>query len=117
MTHRIAVVGSGYVGTVVAACFAHLGNAVVALEVDPLKVATLSRGTVPFYEPGLGALLTAAQSSRRLRFTDSYADAIENSDVVFICVGTPPRDDGKPDLTYIRSVAQSLALTIQHHPA
>ncbi len=112
---RIAVIGSGYVGTVVAACFAHLGHEVVGLEIDRRKLATLREGSAPFYEPGLEDLLAAGTQSGLLRFTDSYHDAMASSDVVFICVGTPPNPDGTPDLRYVHAVASSVASTIEHY--
>ena len=112
---RIAVVGSGYVGTVVAACFAHLGHDVVGLEVDRHKLATLREGSAPFYEPGLEDLLAAGTQNGLLRFTDSYREAMASSDVVFICVGTPPNPDGTPNLRYIHAVASSVASTIEHY--
>ena len=112
---RIAVVGSGYVGTVVAACFAHLGHDVVGLEVDRHKLATLREGSAPFYEPGLEDPLAAGTQNGLLRFTDSYREAMASSDVVFICVGTPPNPDGTPNLRYIHAVASSVASTIEHY--
>ena len=86
---RVAVIGSGYVGTVVAACLAHVGHSVVGVESDPEKLSALQRGEVPFYEPGLEGYLTSGIAEGRLRFTADFADAMNSSDVVFVCVGTP----------------------------
>jgi nucleotide sugar dehydrogenase len=115
MTRRIAVVGSGYVGTVVAACFAHLGHDVVGLEVDAGKLVSLRNGAAPFHEAGLDDLITRGISGGRLRFTESYPDAMESSDIVFICVGTPPRPDGSADMSHVEMAAHSMAATTRHH--
>ncbi len=115
MSRRIAVVGSGYVGTVVAACFAHVGHNVIGLEVDPVKLDALNDARAPFYEPGLDELLAAGTESGRLRFTDSYPDAVTNSELIFICVGTPPRSDGSPNTDYVEQAVRSIADSIQHY--
>ena len=115
MKERIAVIGSGYVGTVVAACFAYLGHDVVGLEIDQDKLAALSGGAAPFYEPGLDDLLAKGISADRLRFTDSYPDAMESSEIVFICVGTPPRPDGSADMSHIEASAHSMASNSRQH--
>jgi UDPglucose 6-dehydrogenase len=114
MTNRIAVIGSGYVGTVVAACLAFIGHEVVGVESDPQKLALLSSGTVPFHEPGLAELLSAGLSGGLLRFTDDFADAMVNSDVVFVCVGTPSGPDGQPEMDAMLAVARSIAATLRH---
>lgn len=116
MKHRVAVIGSGYVGTVVAACLAHIGHTVVAVEVDEHKLASLQVGRVPFYEPGLDGLVAQALSTGLLRFTADFASAMSESRIVFICVGTPSGVDGRPDLSAMKAAAQSIArnLTTPH---
>jgi len=115
MDHRIAVVGSGYVGTVAAACFALAGHEVIAIESHPERLASLRDSTAPFYEPGLNELLRDVVGTGRLRFTSDYPEGIDNSEVVFICVGTPPGPDGHPDLSQVRSAAQSIARNLRSH--
>jgi UDPglucose 6-dehydrogenase len=89
MTQRLSVIGTGYLGATHAACMAELGYEVIGLDVDPAKVATLTGGTVPFYEPGLDEVLARNIAAGRLRFTTSFEEVGEFADVHFICVGTP----------------------------
>jgi UDPglucose 6-dehydrogenase len=112
MASRIAVIGSGYVGTVVAACLAHVGHQVIAVETDPQKLRQLSAGAVPFHEPGLEEYLTRTLSNGSLSFTDDFELAMRASDVVFVCVGTPPGHDGRPDLSAMLSVARAIAANL-----
>jgi UDPglucose 6-dehydrogenase len=112
---RIAVVGSGYVGTVVAACLAEVGHDVVGLEVDNAKLAQLRRGRPPFFEAGLEELTKRGLGSGRLRFTDDVQDAMDASDVVFLCVGTPPGPDGRPDMSAAESAARAIGGSLRHH--
>jgi UDPglucose 6-dehydrogenase len=105
---RIAVVGSGYVGLVAGACFAELGHQVVLVDNDTAKVAALQRGEVPIHERFLPELLARHRGSR-LSFTDNLAEAVRASAAVFIAVGTPPAEDGQADLSYVESVARSIA--------
>ncbi|MFA5117933.1 MAG: UDP-glucose/GDP-mannose dehydrogenase family protein [Candidatus Omnitrophota bacterium] len=106
---KVAVIGAGYVGLVTAVCFAELGNRVVCVDNDPGKIALLKKGHVPIYEPGLEALLKKNVASKRLVFSGSIKDATLQSQVIFICVGTPPRDDGSADLSAIEKVAETIA--------
>jgi UDPglucose 6-dehydrogenase len=106
---RVGVVGSGYVGTVVAGCFADIGHAVVALELDQQKVESLSSGVLPFHEPELEDLLRSGLQSGRLRFTSDVDDAVSSSDVIFLCVGTPSAPSGRPDLSALESALRSIA--------
>jgi UDPglucose 6-dehydrogenase len=89
---RITVLGTGYLGTAHAACLAEMGFEVLGVDVDPARIDTLTRGELPFYEPGLAALLRAGLKSGRLSFTTSYEEAAAFGDVHFVCVGTPQRD-------------------------
>jgi len=106
---NIAVIGTGYVGLVTGTCFAELGNQVICVDTDTAKIATLKKGQIPFYEPGLSDLVNRNVSAGRLTFTDQSADGIRASEVIFIAVGTPTADDGHADLTYVRQAAHDIA--------
>src|SRR5206468_3226944 len=93
----IAVVGSGYLGTVVAACFSVLGYTVTGVEHDELRLEALGNGRAAGHEPGLEELLGAGRASGRLSFTDSIVDAMDRSDVAFLCVEAPGTRSGRPD--------------------
>jgi UDPglucose 6-dehydrogenase len=104
------MVGTGYVGLVSGACFADFGMNVVCVDKDADKIAALQRGEIPIYEPGLDAVVSRNERAGRLRFTTDLKTAIEESLAIFIAVGTPPRPDGSPDLTFVRQVAEAIAL-------
>ncbi|MCC6355353.1 MAG: UDP-glucose/GDP-mannose dehydrogenase family protein [Verrucomicrobiae bacterium] len=106
---RLSIIGSGYVGLVTGACFAEVGHHVVCVDNDSEKVRMLRSGRVPIYEPGLEEIIRTNVATGRLRFTDSIEDGVEDSEVVFIAVPTPPLPDGKVDLTYIEKVAREIA--------
>jgi len=106
---QICVIGAGYVGLVTAACFADLGNRVVALDVDELRVENLKKGIMPIYEPGLEELVARNTKSGRLSFTTSYSEALKDVEFAFIAVGTPSGVDGNADLQYVASAARSIA--------
>ena len=105
---KICVVGSGYVGLVTGACLADFGMEVVGVDKDAAKVETLSRGEIPIYEPGLETLVEKNMTEGRLSFTTELGPALEQSQAVFIAVGTPPKEDGSADLTFIRQVAEAI---------
>ena len=105
---RVAVVGSGYVGTVVAACLAALGHRVVAVEADETKVKLLAEGISPIHEPGLQTLLEEAVDAGRLTFTDSIEHAAKDLEIAFLCIGTPASADGHPDLGALEDAARAL---------
>jgi nucleotide sugar dehydrogenase len=105
---RVAVIGSGYVGTTVGACFAWLGHQVVGVEVDHHKLRSLRSGRAPFHEPRLDGLLESGLRENRLRFTDSILDAMSASDVVFLCVGAPTGPDGRPDMRALDAAARAI---------
>jgi len=109
---KLAVVGTGYVGLVVGACFAENGNDVVCVDSDAVKVDSLQQGRLPIYEPGLGELVARNGAEKRLRFTTELAPAVASAQVVFIAVGTPPGEDGSADLTHVLAVARDLARAI-----
>ena len=106
---QICVIGVGYVGLVTAACFADLGNRVVALDVDEKRVENLRKGIMPIYEPGLEELVKRNVKAGRLTFTTSYEDALKGAEFAFIAVGTPSDVDGNADLKYVDSAARSIA--------
>ncbi len=107
---RLTFLGTGYLGSTYAACFAELGYEVLGVDVDAEKVAKLAAGENPIHEPGLDELLKRNLATGRLRFTTDYAEAADFGDVHFICVGTPQRADGMAaDLSYVESAVTSLA--------
>ena len=106
---KIAVVGTGYVGLVVGACFAENGNTVICVDNDEAKVRALEQGQVPIYEPGLEELVARNRREERLAFTTSLAQAAAASHIVFIAVGTPSGADGAADLTNVLEVAREVA--------
>ncbi len=106
---RISIFGSGYVGLVQAAVFSEVGHHVTCMDIDPARIARIQDSDLPFYEPGLNELVQAGIAQNTLRFTDDTADAVEASDYLFICVGTPATADGSADLQYVMSVAEGIA--------
>jgi UDPglucose 6-dehydrogenase len=106
---RLAVVGSGYVGLVAGACFADLGHRVILVDNDQEKLAMLKQGKVPIHEQYLPELIDRNTRAGRLNFTDSIADAVTNSEVIFIAVGTPAMISGAADLSYVEAVASTVA--------
>ncbi|MBI3026856.1 UDP-glucose/GDP-mannose dehydrogenase family protein [Candidatus Woesearchaeota archaeon] len=106
---RIAVVGAGYVGLVTAACFAELENDVVCVDIDKEKIKNLNSNIVPIYEPGLEEFVARNKERQKLKFTDDLRKAIAKSEIVFICVGTPPKENGEADLSYVEGVARAIA--------
>jgi UDPglucose 6-dehydrogenase len=105
----MTVIGIGYLGLTHAVCLADAGHDVLGLDVDAEKVATAARGEVPFFEPGLEALLRKNLDAGRLRFTTSFAEVGAFGEVHFLCVGTPQADAGRADLSYVYAAAQALA--------
>lgn len=105
---NIAVVGTGYVGLVSGACFADTGAIVTCVDVDIDKVERLQRGEIPIYEPGLDELVQKNVKAGRLRFTTSLAEVLDEQQIVFSAVGTPPDEDGSADLSYVLQVARSI---------
>jgi UDPglucose 6-dehydrogenase len=103
------MVGTGYVGLVTGACLADFGMNVVCVDKDEAKIAALQAGRTPIYEPGLEQLVAKNERAGRLRFTTNLKEGIEGAIAIFIAVGTPPRQDGSPDLTFVRQVAQAIA--------
>ncbi|HEX4843733.1 MAG TPA: UDP-glucose/GDP-mannose dehydrogenase family protein, partial [Limnobacter sp.] len=106
---RVSIIGGGYVGLVTAACLAEVGNKVLCCDIDSAKVAKLSAGESPIYEPGLDELLQRNLREQRLEFTTCIEEAANHAELVFICVGTPPREDGSADLKHVLTVAHQIA--------
>lgn len=106
---NICIVGTGYVGLVTGACLADFGMDVVCVDKDESKIAALRRGEIPIYEPGLEQIVAKNERAGRLRFTTDLKSGIESALAIFIAVGTPPRLDGSPDLTFVRQVAEAVA--------
>lgn len=103
---RVSIIGTGYVGLTTGVCLSYLGYSVTCLDLDEAKIECLRRGRIPIYEPHLDSLMEL--SGENLKFSTCYEEAIPGSDVVFIAVGTPPLENGNPDLRYLRSAAQSV---------
>ncbi len=105
---KIGVVGSGYVGLVAGACLADFGHDVTCMDVDEKKIKGLRNGVMPIYEPGLDDVVLRNYEYKRLDFTTDIEKTVKESDVLFIAVGTPPKDDGSADLQYVLSVADDI---------
>ena len=106
---NVCMVGTGYVGLVTGACLADFGMHVVCVDKDQAKIAALQSGRMPIYEPGLEQLVSKNERSGRLRFTTDLKSGIQSSLAIFIAVGTPPKADGSPDLTFVRQVTEAIA--------
>ena len=105
---NIAVVGTGYVGLVTGTCFSEMGVHVTCVDVDQQKIEGLKQGIIPIYEPGLETLVRKNMRSGRLQFTTRLEDVLNNVDIVFSAVGTPPDEDGSADLKYVLEVAHTI---------
>jgi len=106
---KIAIIGTGYVGLVTGACFAELGNKVICIDNDEQKIKDLNKSKIPIYEPGLGELVRRNTKEKRLSFSSSIKEGVGESDIIFIAVGTPSKDNGEADLTGIENVSHSIA--------
>ncbi|WP_440617917.1 UDP-glucose dehydrogenase family protein [Cysteiniphilum sp. 6C5] len=106
---KIAIFGTGYVGLVTGTCFAAMGNHVCCVDIDQVKVDNLKKGISPIYEPGLDELIKRNVTKGRLRFSTDAKEAIDEAQVIFIAVGTPPDEDGSADLQYVLQVAKTVA--------
>jgi UDPglucose 6-dehydrogenase len=111
---RIAMIGTGYVGLVSGACFSEFGIDVTCVDMDESKIASLKKGEIPIYEPGLDELVDANAKAGRLHFTTDLAEGVKDADAVFIAVGTPSRrGDGHADLSYVFAAAEQIAKAIE----
>ena len=106
---KIAVIGAGYVGLTSGTCFAELGNDVICVDIDKEKIDMLNNNKIPIYEPGLKELVERNMKEGRLKFTTNIKEAVRNSEIIFICVGTPPKNNGEADLSYVEDVARQIA--------
>src|SRR5206468_9568992 len=109
MNLRLSVIGCGYVGLVTGACLAEAGHDVMCTDIDAARIAQLKAGGVPIYEEHLEEVLASASKAGRISYTADTGEAIRFGDAIFICVGTPPREDGSADLSAIDHVAQQIA--------
>lgn len=112
---KISVIGAGYVGLVTGSCFADLGNDVIVVDNDTAKIKKLESGKVPIYEPGLEELIKCNVKEGHLLFTSNIKDAVAKSDCIFICVGTPPRDNGEADLSFVEHVSRDIASSMSSY--
>ncbi len=112
---KIAVVGTGYVGLVTGTCFAETGNQVVCVDIDEQKVEKMRNGFVPIYEPHLDVLFERNIKANRLSFTTSLEEGIEDAEIIFLALPTPPGEDGSADLSYILGVADELGKLIKEY--
>ena len=110
---KLSVFGIGYVGCVSAACFAKEGHQVIGVDVNPTKVAIINRGESPIVEPGIGELLNEAVASGRLRATTNSAEAVHNSEISLVCVGTPGNQNGSLDLRYVSRVCEEIGAALR----
>ncbi|MBN1515188.1 UDP-glucose/GDP-mannose dehydrogenase family protein [Candidatus Sumerlaeota bacterium] len=106
---RLTIIGTGYVGLVTGVCFAEMGNDVKCIDIDPNRVAMINQGESPIYEPGLQELLQRNVEDGRLVCTGDYDEGVRYGEVIFICVGTPPGDDGSTDMTQVLAAAQAIS--------
>jgi UDPglucose 6-dehydrogenase len=112
---KIAMVGTGYVGLTTGACLAKVGHEVICVDNDADKIEVLNKGGMPIYEPGLQDIVRENVAAKRLSFTTEIGSATGDSQVVFIAVGTPTRETGEPDLTYVENVARDVATSMNDY--
>ena len=110
---KIAIVGTGYVGLVSGACLAEMGAHVICVDIDKEKISNLKEGIIPIYEPGLEELVLRNVNAGRLAFTTELKDILEEVEIVFSAVGTPPSEDGSADLQYVLEVARTVGRHMQ----
>lgn len=112
---NVCVIGTGYVGLVTGAAFADLGNEVICVDKDESKIERLRRGEMPIYEPGLEEMVKRNMEENRLSFTTDLTEGVQRALVIFIAVGTPPRDNGETDLGYVESAAAEIAQHLERY--
>ena len=112
---RVSVIGTGYVGLVTGTCLADYGNDVYCVDVDAGKIDNLKKGIISIYEPGLDVMVQTNYEAGRLKFTTDIREALINSNICFIAVGTPMGEDGNADLQYVLAVAESIGNYMAHH--
>jgi len=112
---KIVIVGTGYVGLVTGTCFSDTGVNVVCVDIDEKKIENLNKGIIPIYEPGLEVMLKNNEEKGRLHFSTSLKESIDQAEVVFIAVGTPPDEDGSADLSHVLDVAREIGKHMNHY--
>lgn len=112
---KLCIIGSGYVGLVTGACFAEVGHQVICVDNDQRKIDMLTKGEIPIYEPLLEEMVHRNIAAKRLFFTDSIEKGVDESEVIFIAVPTPPQMDGSVDLSYIEQVAREIAVVLKDY--
>ena len=110
---KIAIVGTGYVGLVTGTCFSEMGIDVTCVDVQESKIENLKKGIIPIYEPGLEDMVHRNYNAGRLNFTTCLSDCLDDVEVVFSAVGTPPDEDGSADLKYVLEVARTIGRNIK----
>ena len=113
MQRKIAIIGTGYVGLTTGVCLAYLGHKIVCVDKDKSKIQKLKKGVIPIYEPGLDEILKKYQKS--IEFTTDLKNALNKSEIVFICVGTPSKKDGSIDLTYFKKAIKEVARLLKDY--
>ena len=106
---KIGIIGAGYVGLVTGTCFAHLGHQVICVDCDAGKISVLKKGKIPIYEPGLAEMVNANVREKRLSFSQQVSAAVRYAEILFVCVGTPPKERGEADLTAVENVSREIA--------
>ena len=106
---NLTVIGTGYVGLVTGTCFAEMGNKVYCVDIDEEKIVNLKKGFVPIYEPHLATMVIDNQDKRNLFFTTDLGEALDDSNIIFIAVGTPEAEDGSVNLNFVFNVAKQIA--------
>lgn len=115
MSYTIGVIGTGYVGLVTGTCFAETGNTVICVDIDENKIKALRSGIVPIYEPGLDVVFERNKREGRLEFTTNLEDTVLRAQLLFLCLPTPPDEDGSADLQHVLSVAERIGTILQTH--
>ncbi len=112
---KVSIIGTGHVGLVTGACLAELGNRVICVDNNEEKIASLNRGEMPIYEPGLEELVKRNIRAGRLSFTTNIKEGVNNSEIIFIAVNTPPKPDGEADLCFVEAVSREVAQTMKDY--
>lgn len=115
MKKNITIIGTGYVGLVTGACLAESGNKVFCVDIDQSRISSLNNGIIPFFEPGLGKIVERNLKKRRLFFNTDLSVAMAQSEIIFITVGTPPKENGEADLSYIDKVAYDIGRNLKQY--
>lgn len=112
---KLTIIGTGYVGLVTGACFASKGNQVICLDNNQEKIQKLKMGEIPFYEPKLEQLVLTSYKNGNLKFTLNQQEAVEFADIIFLCLPTPPKEDGSSDLSFVLKVSEEIATFFNSH--